>query len=179
MARVAGVAGVAGKRVAARPSSGAAEGSAVRSPEKGGSDGKASFLVLVLEAASWKRPREVGKRGGGKRSQKSKALPVKLEIASGTGDWIIAQALADEGKAHWAALEIKHDRVAAILSRMRMCDASNLALIGGDGGQVLRDHLKPRSVAHIFVNFPEPPHRSGDEDAVQVFSLHPRFSYSS
>ena len=120
-----------------------------------------------------------GQEGAGKRSQKSKALPVKLEIASGTGDWIIAQALADEGKAHWAALEIKHDRVAAILSRMRMCDASNLALIGGDGGQVLRDHLKPRSVAHIFVNFPEPPHRSGDEDAVQVFSLHPRFSYSS
>ena len=38
-------------------------------------------------------------------------LPVKLEIASGTGDWVVAQAQADVGKANWACVELRHDRV--------------------------------------------------------------------
>ena len=30
-------------------------------------------------------------------------LPVKLELASGTGDWVAAQAAADAGAANWVA----------------------------------------------------------------------------
>ena len=45
-------------------------------------------------------------------------LPLKLEVASGTGDWAAAQALAEVGTANWAALELRHDRVYDIFSRM-------------------------------------------------------------
>ena len=88
------------------------------------------------------------------------ALPLKLEVASGTGDWVAAQALAEVGAANWAALELRHDRVYDIFSRMVLQAVPNLAVIGGDAAQVLADHVAPRSVAHIFVNFPEPPHRA-------------------
>jgi len=88
------------------------------------------------------------------------ALPVKLEVASGTGDWVAAQALAEVGIANWAALELRHDRVYDIFSRMVLQAVPNLAVIGGDAAHVLADHVAPRSVAHVFVNFPEPPHRA-------------------
>jgi hypothetical protein len=45
-------------------------------------------------------------------------LPLKLEVASGTGDWAAAQAVAEVGTANWAALELRHDRVYDIFSRM-------------------------------------------------------------
>ena len=45
-------------------------------------------------------------------------LPLKLEVASGTGDWAAAQAMAEVGTANWAALELRHDRVYDIFSRM-------------------------------------------------------------
>eukprot|EP00434_Breviolum_minutum_P009363 symbB.v1.2.008251.t1/scaffold515.1/size193321/13 len=34
--------------------------------------------------------------------------PVKLEICSGNGDWVIAQAKAEQGIANWIALELRH-----------------------------------------------------------------------
>ena len=84
-------------------------------------------------------------------------LPIKLELASGTGDWVVAQAQADAGKAAWAALELRHDRVYGIFSRMVLKQVPNLCVIGGDAGRVLRTNLPPSSVSHAFVNFPEPP----------------------
>ena len=36
----------------------------------------------------------------------SSKLPVKLEIAAGTGDWVVAQAQADIGAAVWTAIEV-------------------------------------------------------------------------
>ena len=56
-------------------------------------------------------------RGQGEAKAKAKAeeeeeaerspLPVKLEICSGNGDWVAAQARADAGRANWVALELK------------------------------------------------------------------------
>ena len=85
------------------------------------------------------------------------SLPVKLEIASGTGDWVVAQALADVGKASWAAIELRHDRVYSTLSRMALQHVPNLCVLGGDAAAIVRDHLRPGSVSHAFINFPEPP----------------------
>ena len=62
-------------------------------------------------------------------------------------------------------MELKHDRVYAILSRTLMRGLPNLAIAGGDAAGVVRSRVRPASVAHAFVNFPEPPHRSGDEDS--------------
>ena len=128
----------------------------------------------------WRRIFGTGKGGSGSSRGSgtgSGDLPVKLEVASGTGDWVVAQALAEAGRAHWAALELRHDRVYDIFSRMVLRAVPNLAVIGGDAAQVLRRHVAPRSVSHVFVNFPEPPHRaigrgSGiDESAANALAL--------
>ena len=84
-------------------------------------------------------------------------LPVKIEIASGTGDWVVAQARADAGRANWACVELRHDRVYSTFSRMALQAVPNLCVMGGDAAAVVRDRLRPRSVAHAFINFPEPP----------------------
>ena len=47
-------------------------------------------------------------------------LPVKLEIASGTGEWAVAQAMAETGRANWAAIELRHDRVYSTFYQMAL-----------------------------------------------------------
>ena len=61
-------------------------------------------------------------------------LPIKLEVASGTGEWAVAQALADVGKANWAAIELRHDRVYSTFSRMALQVGTPSALNGRVGG---------------------------------------------
>ncbi|CAE7386954.1 Lmf1 [Symbiodinium sp. CCMP2456] len=46
------------------------------------------------------------------------SLPLKMEICSGNGDWVVAQAKAEQGLANWMALELRHDRVHQIFSRL-------------------------------------------------------------
>ncbi|CAE7362609.1 Capn15 [Symbiodinium microadriaticum] len=103
-----------------------------------------------------------GKR---KVDQSDPSLPLKMEICSGNGDWVVAQAKAEQGLANWMALELRHDRVHHIFSRMVFRKAQNLCLLRGDAGRIVPMHLKPASVSHVFINFPEPPHFSGDEAA--------------
>ena len=91
---------------------------------------------------------------------RSSSRPVKLEICAGNGDWAVAQALADPGS-DWVALELRHDRVYSIFSRAVCEGAPNLCAMGGDAASVLRKRVRPESVSHVFVNFPEPPHHSG------------------
>ena len=62
-------------------------------------------------------------------------LPVRLEICSGSGDWVVAQALADAGRAHWAALELRHDRVCHIVQRALTAGAASLCVLGGDASK--------------------------------------------
>ena len=98
------------------------------------------------------------------------ARPVKLEICAGNGDWAVAQARADPAS-DWVALELRHDRVYSIFSRAVCEGAPNLCAMGGDAASVLRKHIRPGSVSHAFINFPEPPHHSGDAAAVNEFHL--------
>lgn len=98
-----------------------------------------------------------GRRRGGSRA-------VKLEICAGNGDWAVAQAKADPGS-DWVALELRHDRVYSIFSRAVLEGAPNLCAMGGDAARVVRRNLRAGSVSHVFVNFPEPPHHSGNEAA--------------
>uniref|UniRef100_A0A7S4F6X9 tRNA (guanine(46)-N(7))-methyltransferase n=2 Tax=Chrysotila carterae TaxID=13221 RepID=A0A7S4F6X9_CHRCT len=120
---------------------------------------------VTCHAEATKAPKPSKAKSASAAAPDSASLPIKLEVASGTGDWVAAQALADVGNANWIAAEIRHDRVCAIFSRMVMRAVPNLCVVGGDATDLLRSHVKPQSISHIFVNFPEPPHRSGDEDA--------------
>jgi tRNA G46 methylase TrmB len=78
--------------------------------------------------------------------------------------------LADP-RSDWVALELRHDRVYSIFSRAVCEGAPNLCAMGGDAASVLRKRVRPESVSHVFVNFPEPPHHSGDANAVNEFHL--------
>ena len=87
--------------------------------------------------------------------------PVKLEICSGSGEWVAAQAAAESSVARWVAMELRHDRMYDCFSRMVTGDLKNLAVVGGDASQVLRHHIVDGSFAHICINFPESPHQTG------------------
>jgi len=41
------------------------------------------------------------------------------------------------------ACELKHDRVASLLSRVALGRVDNLAVVGGDGVALLRDRVSP------------------------------------
>eukprot|EP00439_Symbiodinium_sp_Y106_P023445 s7248_g2.t2 len=88
--------------------------------------------------------------GGAKR-------PTLLEVCSGTGDWVVAQAQADAGRANWVASELRYDRAWSIMTKAIFAGADNLAVIAGDAGTVLKEWVLPGSVAKVCVNFPEPP----------------------
>eukprot|EP00929_Paragymnodinium_shiwhaense_P048428 TRINITY_DN24486_c0_g1_i1.p1 TRINITY_DN24486_c0_g1~~TRINITY_DN24486_c0_g1_i1.p1 ORF type:complete len:717 (+),score=216.87 TRINITY_DN24486_c0_g1_i1:182-2332(+) len=105
----------------------------------------------------------VGVAGRAARGQGTQSLPLKLEVGAGTGEWAVAQAKAEAGRANWAAVELMHDRAHGIFTRMVFDEVSNLCVIAGDAARVLRQHVAPGSVSHLFSNFPEPPHLSGDE----------------
>jgi len=105
--------------------------------------------------------------GGSKRgsAEVSMDLPLKLEVGAGTGEWAVAQAKAEAGKANWAAAELMHDRAHGIFTRMVFNHVSNLCVMAGDAARILQQHIAPGSVAHVFSNFPEPPHLSGNEES--------------
>ena len=83
--------------------------------------------------------------------QTREGLPVKLEVCAGVGDWAESQALADVGNACWAALELRHDRVYSIFSRMLGSGVPNFCALGGDAAGILRSHVSTGSVSHVFI----------------------------
>ena len=91
------------------------------------------------------------------RQKGAPALPIKMEIGSGEGEWVVNQAKADAGRALWASLELRCDRAYKNVCRAVFNGVRNLSVISGDAGAVLRQHVPAASVAHVFVNHPEPP----------------------
>ena len=101
--------------------------------------------------------------GGGGASSAGlfgRARPIKLEVGAGTGDWIVVQAEADP-ESNWAAVELRCDRACLIHAKGAMRELPNLAVLAGDAHGILTDRLPSKSVAHCYVNFPQPPQASG------------------
>lgn len=84
-------------------------------------------------------------------------LPIKLEICSGHGDWIVERANHDIGKVNWVALEIRFERVYTIFSKMIFRNLSNLVILAGEAKDILLNCIKPRIFDEIFINYPDPP----------------------
>mmetsp|Transcript_68832 Transcript_68832/g.197370 ORF Transcript_68832/g.197370 Transcript_68832/m.197370 type:complete len:552 (-) Transcript_68832:48-1703(-) len=85
------------------------------------------------------------------------AVPVKVEICSGAGDWVVEQAKADADRAAWVALELRHDRCIQISRKAARADLSNLLVVGGDASHIVPRRLPKALATHVYVNFPEPP----------------------
>ena len=98
------------------------------------------------------------------RKETAMPLPTKLEIGAGAGEWAVAQASADVGRANWLALELRCDRAYQIFCRqLYSCSnhkSNNLAVVAGDAYRVLGNHIASNSTQAIFINHPEPPERS-------------------
>ena len=92
-----------------------------------------------------------GGAGGG-----GAARPIHLEIGSGSGEWVAAQARTAP-HVNWVASELRGDRIHQIFDRLRTESLPNLAVLGGDAALALRHHVRPRSFSSIWVTFPEPP----------------------
>ena len=86
----------------------------------------------------------------------SKDKKRKLEICSGSGDWVIARAQQDD--ANWAALEIRFDRVHEIWRRVALNKLEDrITVLHADAAYL--DKMVPKgSVDEVFINFPDPPH---------------------
>ena len=115
----------------------------------------------------WKRIFEGqdNKKSKKRQHEEDEVLPVRMEVCSGSGDWVVAQAVAEEGEANWVSMELRHDRVHAVWQKMVLQKASNMCVLGGDAFRVLRCHVAQGSVERVCVNFPEPPHWTGSSEA--------------
>eukprot|EP00933_Yihiella_yeosuensis_P014246 TRINITY_DN12835_c1_g1_i1.p1 TRINITY_DN12835_c1_g1~~TRINITY_DN12835_c1_g1_i1.p1 ORF type:complete len:513 (-),score=92.14 TRINITY_DN12835_c1_g1_i1:105-1535(-) len=106
-------------------------------------------------------------------------LPTKLEVCSGTGDWIVAQAKAEAGEANWVASELRYDRVQSILTKMVLARVGNCGLLAGDAGSIVKESIPEATLSNVFVNFPEPPqttrNASCDEAESELHLLTPSF----
>lgn len=85
-----------------------------------------------------------------------------LELCSGNGEWLCAQALRDRS-ASWVACELRFDRSARCFQRFALrglaAPGGNAALIVGDARDALTLRLMPGSCDRVFINHPEPPHQ--------------------
>lgn len=85
---------------------------------------------------------------------------LKVEICSGAGEWVVAQAKQDPA-ADWVAVELRHDRAYQTLTKAVFADVRNLAVLCGDAMHILPSHFPSDCVSRLFVNHPEPPQQTG------------------
>jgi pentatricopeptide repeat protein len=76
---------------------------------------------------------------------------INLEVCAGSGEWICEMAAAHPEQ-DWAAVELRHNRCGAIVSRGVLQGGggclSNLAVLGGDAAIICAHHIKKASVTN-------------------------------
>lgn len=81
--------------------------------------------------------------------------PVFIEYCSGNGAWI-AEKAEEHPEVHWVAIEKKFDRVRRIWSKIHNRKLHNLVVVYGEALQFTRDFLASKTIASVYVNFPDP-----------------------
>ena len=81
--------------------------------------------------------------------------PMVVEYCSGNGQWICDLAKNNPNR-NWIAVEKRFDRSRKIWLRLHRENISNLIVVCGEAVTFTRHYLPPKSVAEIFVNFPDP-----------------------
>ncbi len=82
--------------------------------------------------------------------------PVRLEVCSGHGDWIVGHA-KETPDVNWIALEMRPDRVHLIWTKMVCQGLDNMMVLGGTAHEMMQWHLRDASIEEVFVNYPDPP----------------------
>jgi tRNA G46 methylase TrmB len=97
----------------------------------------------------------------------SQIKPINIELGSGSGDWIVGQAV-ENPSVNYVAVELRADRVAQTFAKLTLnpngsvknllaVPLCNLCCVGSECGVFLKDRVKNHSISKIFVNHPEPP----------------------
>jgi tRNA (guanine-N7-)-methyltransferase len=81
--------------------------------------------------------------------------PVHVEYCSGNGAWISSKAL-EFPHINWIAVEKKFERVSKIWNKIKAHQLKNLFIICGEGLNATQRYFKENSIAHVYVNFPDP-----------------------
>lgn len=109
--------------------------------------GELSTSIASCAQVDWDA--EFGRPVGGENS------PVFVEIGSGTGDSLVASALAHP-EANLIGFEVYERAVASTMSKLAAAGATNARLMMVDAVQAL-DHLfAPSSIARLSLFFPDP-----------------------
>jgi tRNA (guanine-N7-)-methyltransferase len=82
-------------------------------------------------------------------------VPWVLEIGSGMGESTAAMAAADPDRGY-LAVEVHTPGVANLLGLAEALDLANLRVAHGDALELLRDRIRPASLAAVLVYFPDP-----------------------
>ena len=84
-------------------------------------------------------------------------LVYKLEICTGSGDWLLNRCKNAEANCHWIGLEIRYDRVHEIWRKCILtgCD-KQLSIIHADANY-LTQIFPANSISEVYINFPDPP----------------------
>ena len=105
-----------------------------------------------------------------KNSSSEGSPEICLEVAAGNGEWSVAQATKSAAASKstnnnklWIASELRRDRSCDIFNKICVSKLQNIAVISGDAFRLLDMNIEPNSLHRVFINFPEPPHHSGDE----------------
>ena len=104
------------------------------------------------------------------QQEQQQQRPVKIEICSGAGEWVVSQAKNDPGS-DWVSMEIRHDRIYQIFCRSMFDNCHNLSIISGDASIILPLHIQSSCAKFIFVNYPEPPQQKGEDHDSQSSHL--------
>jgi len=124
--------------------------------------------VLVQEALCISRTKSRFKTNRiiPKRIFQDGSLPVAVELGSGHGHWIAHQACHNPSQ-NYIAVELRADRVAQTFSRI-LCSSKpikNLCVVRSTAEQALSERILPGSVSTVFVNHPEPPTQTFEEES--------------
>lgn len=97
----------------------------------------------------------------------SQTKPIYVELGSGSGDWIVSQAITNPS-INFVAVELRADRVAQTFAKLSLslntsvktsivAPICNLCCVGSECGIFLKSRVQNHTISKIFVNHPEPP----------------------
>lgn len=88
-----------------------------------------------------------------------RVAPLVVEIGSGTGDALVAGALAHPERDH-VAFEVYRPAMASTMIKLRDAGVRNARLVEADGVAGLTELFAPGSVTEIWTYFPDPWHKA-------------------
>jgi len=105
--------------------------------------------------------------------------PIYVELGSGSGDWIVSQAIKNPS-INFVAVELRADRVAQTFAKLSLslntsvttsivAPLCNLCCVGSECGIFLKSRVQNHTISKIFVNHPEPPTQTCGADHHSIF----------